>query len=248
MKSSSDYWCRLNKTLDYIEQNLDAPFTLDELAGVAHFSKFHFSRLFHAMMGETPFRFIARLRVELAAGLLLSANQLSVSAIALRCGFSDLAVFSRTFKQLYGMSPSVFRKEGGKFSNIGQTQSNKQQRPQLKSEHLCTSLQKSKMTPKMEKVKEISVKTLPTTTVAYIRSFGPYEGDRELYRQHRERLFLWAGAQGLMETPYFQYLILYHDNPEVALTGNLRMSLCVGVPPATKVSGDVGIMKVEGGQ
>jgi AraC family transcriptional regulator len=248
MDSSSNYMHRLNSTLDYIEQNLDASLTLDELASVAHFSRFHFNRIFHAMLGETPFGFIARLRVERAAVLLLSANQLSVSEVAVRCGFSDLAVFSRTFKQFYGMSPSVFRKEDGVNSKIGQIQSNKQQLIQSANQHLCKTLQKQKMKTKMEQVKAIAVKTLPTTTVAYIRSFGPYEGNSELYRQHRERLFLWAGAQGLMESPFFQYLILYHDNPEVALTGNLRMSLCVGVPPATKVSGEIGKMQVEGGQ
>lgn len=58
----TEYISRINKTFDYIESNLEKSMTLEELANVANFSKFHFNRIFHSMVGETPFHFILRLR------------------------------------------------------------------------------------------------------------------------------------------------------------------------------------------
>ena len=60
----------------------------------------------------------------------------------------------------------------------------------------------------------------------------------------RNKLFAWAGARGLMSSIDFKYLILYHDDPTVALTDKLRMSLCVTVPADTKVDGEIGKMEL----
>ncbi|MNE82153.1 DNA gyrase inhibitor [compost metagenome] len=46
----------------------------------------------------------------------------------------------------------------------------------------------------------------------------------------------------------FKYLILYHDNPTVALNNNQRMSLCVVVPPGTPTNGTIGKMDIEKGK
>lgn len=70
-----EYTSRINKTFDYIESHLPKPITLDELASVANFSKFHFSSVFHALVGETPFQFILRVRIERAT-LLITINKL----------------------------------------------------------------------------------------------------------------------------------------------------------------------------
>lgn len=248
INSDNTYIQRINRTFDYIEQNLDTSLTIGELATVAHFSKFHFGRIFHAFVGETPYQFVTRLRVEKAAMLIMTVPALSLQEVALRCGFSDISVFSRCFKQHYKVAPSVFRKDHRSNSNNRQVYSNFQQEPGSLPSYLCNDLKNTKRLTRMEIVKDITVKFLPEKTVAYIRNMGPYNGDRELYQQHRERLFLWAGAQGLLESPTFQYLILYHDNPEVALTNNLRMSLCIAVPADTKVGGEIGKMLVAGGK
>lgn len=68
------------------------------------------------------------------------------------------------------------------------------------------------------------------------------EDDQVLYQNHRNKLFAWAGARGLIGGDDFKYLVLYHDNPKVALSDNLRMSLCITVPPQTKVGGEIGKM------
>jgi AraC family transcriptional regulator len=63
----NEYAARINTVIDYIERNLGKKLTLDELASVAKFSKFHFLRIFNAFNGETLFQFIQRLRLEKSA-------------------------------------------------------------------------------------------------------------------------------------------------------------------------------------
>ena len=65
--TKDEYTARINRVLDYIEANIDTALSLETLAGVAHFSPFHFHRIFKAMTGETLNRFIQRIRVEKAA-------------------------------------------------------------------------------------------------------------------------------------------------------------------------------------
>lgn len=105
----NEYQARINRVMDYIEANLGETHTLEELANVALFSKYHFHRIFQAMTGETPFQFLTRIRVAKGAALLAYNNNLTISEIAYQCGFSTPALFSRTFRQYFGVSPSVWR-------------------------------------------------------------------------------------------------------------------------------------------
>src|SRR5690554_6370132 len=88
---------RLNKVFDHIDENIDAQFNLDNWATVSHFSKFHFSRLVRALVGETPFKFIRRIRLERANDLLQLKPKAEFLEITIECGLNDLAVFSRQF-------------------------------------------------------------------------------------------------------------------------------------------------------
>ena len=98
-KPNKVYISRINKTFDYIESNLEKSMTLEELAVIANFSKFHFNRIFHSIVGESPFQFILRLRLEKAASIMSANNKESISEIAFKCGFSDVSIFSRNFKK-----------------------------------------------------------------------------------------------------------------------------------------------------
>jgi len=80
----SEYISRINKTFDYIDSHLDTPMNLEELAAVASFSKYHFNRIFHSIVGETPFQFIQRVRLEKAAMLMLTNSRMTVSEVALK--------------------------------------------------------------------------------------------------------------------------------------------------------------------
>src|SRR5271168_3105832 len=109
--ASGEYTQRINRVIDYLRGNLDRQVKLKELARVACLSEFHFHRIFGAVSGETLNNFTNRLRLEKAARLLRYSDQ-SVTDIALDCGFSSSATFSRAFRSGYANSPSQFRKSG----------------------------------------------------------------------------------------------------------------------------------------
>lgn len=236
----------INKVIDYIEGNITKTFTLDELSDCANFSKFHFNRIFHSIVKESPFQFIMRLRLEKSASLLLSRPNESLSEIAVQCGFSDLSVFSRNFKKYFHISPSAYK--ALKNSNIRQIDSNDHHIAAQIDIYFCQESKTAKWTSNMRIIKNVEVLNLPQMTVAYTRNMGSYNGNNELYQKHREELLSWAAARDLMNNEDFKYLILYHDNPAVALNSNQRMSLCVVVPPDTQTSGTIGKMDIEKGK
>src|SRR5271165_3263456 len=109
--ANSEYAQRINRVIDYLRGNLDRQVKLKELARVACLSEFHFHRIFGAVSGETLNNFTNRLRLEKAARLLRYSDK-SLTDIALDCGFSSSATFSRAFRSGYDTSPSQFRKSG----------------------------------------------------------------------------------------------------------------------------------------
>src|SRR5580658_923934 len=110
-KANSEYTERIDRVIDYLRGNLDRQVKLEELAKVACFSEFHFHRIFGAVSGESLNDFTNRLRLEKAARLLRFSDQ-NLTDIALDCGFSSSATFSRAFRSGYDNSPSQFRKTG----------------------------------------------------------------------------------------------------------------------------------------
>jgi AraC family transcriptional regulator len=87
-------------------------FTIDELARIAMFSKFHFSRVFQDVTGTSPGRFLAAVRLAEAKRLLL-ATSLSVADISIQVGYASVGTFSTRFKFSVGVAPSAFRNSGG---------------------------------------------------------------------------------------------------------------------------------------
>lgn len=245
MPLNKEYLSRINKVFDHIESHLEQEMTLDELAKVACFSKYHFSRIFSAITGETLFQFINRVRIEKAAALLIGDKNKSITDIAYQCGFSDISVFSRKFKQVFGMSASAFRKN--KFSNIDQIDSKQSQRDVGFIPYYCPETHQMKWRTTMKLNEKIDVMTLPDMTVAYVRYVGPYKGDGALFQNLFNKLFGWAGPRGLLSDPDLKTLIIYHDDPEITEDVKLRTSVCITVPSDTKTDGEIGKLKLEGG-
>lgn len=93
--------------------------------------------------------------------------------------------------------------------------------------------------------KSMEIKELAKMTVAYVRNIGPYNGDQQMFAKLRDKLFTWAAARGLFMGSEAKFLVLYHDDPNVAMGENLRMSLCLTVPSDTKVDGEINRMEIE---
>jgi AraC family transcriptional regulator len=241
----AEYISRINKTFDYIDSHIDSPLTLEELAAVASFSKYHFTRIFHSIVRETPFQFIQRVRVERAAMLLLTSRKMTVSEVALKCGFTDISVFSRNFKSSFGISPTRYRFNKSQNSNFSQADSNRRQSDMQVTSYFCPELQTIKWRTNMKLNKSVEIRELPKMTLAYIRHIGPYKGDDQLFERLWNRLFAWAGPRGLIGGKDFRSLVIYHDDPGVTIEDKLRMSVCITVPPETKVDGEIGKMELE---
>jgi AraC-like DNA-binding protein len=99
---------RLQRALDYIEQNLAAEIRLSDLADAARLSVNHFSELFRQSTGTSPYRYVLTRRVECAKRL-LGESMLGVLDIALAVGFSDQSHFSKVFRRATGMTPGGYR-------------------------------------------------------------------------------------------------------------------------------------------
>lgn len=98
----------LRSVTDYVEDNLVHDLTLDELAGIAHMSPYHFSRLFKRSTGLSPHQYVVRKRVERAKELLIN-TELTLHEVALSVGFADQSHLSRYTKRLLGTSPKSLR-------------------------------------------------------------------------------------------------------------------------------------------
>ncbi|MFC4048504.1 helix-turn-helix domain-containing protein [Actinomadura syzygii] len=100
------------RVIHAMRENLGEPITIDDMARIAMFSKFHFSRIFRDSTGTSPGRFLSALRLE-EAKRLLTETKLSVADISNRVGYSSVGTFSSRFKINVGVAPSVYRETGG---------------------------------------------------------------------------------------------------------------------------------------
>ena len=95
---------------DYIERNAAQKLTLAELAEQFHMSQSYLSHLFKDTTGSSVVAYLTAYRL-LMAKRYLAQTDLEIGAVVERCGFSDNSNFSRSFKQVTGLSPSQFRKQ-----------------------------------------------------------------------------------------------------------------------------------------
>lgn len=99
---------RLKKVLAYIDAHLGEALSLKELAEVAGLGQCYFSSMFKKSLGIPPYRYILLRRIERAKQV-LQQDDLSLSEIALHCGFADQSHFTRLFHKWVGMTPRAFR-------------------------------------------------------------------------------------------------------------------------------------------
>jgi AraC family transcriptional regulator len=101
---------RVKQIRNYIEDNIEGPIRVDEMAKQAELSTSFFSRAFCRSFGMTPYAYITVRRITLAQQMLLTTNE-RLAHIALACGFSDQAHFSKRFRRKTGQTPGEWRRE-----------------------------------------------------------------------------------------------------------------------------------------
>ncbi len=102
---------RLLRARDAMDRAYAKPLDVAILAKIACVSEAHFIRIFQATFGETPHRYLQRRRVERAMYLLRQSDRRATD-VCYDVGFTSLGTFSRTFRDIVGEAPTVYRKRG----------------------------------------------------------------------------------------------------------------------------------------
>ncbi len=224
---------RMARVLAYIQQQLDAPLALEDLAERARISPFHFHHVFTGMMGETPMGHVRRLRLERAA-LRLKEGRRPVIDIALEAGYETHEAFSRAFKNAFGVSPSQFRTR-----HNGVAAAKAPSGVHYLQGYALRHFKTTRLKPKTMKV---TIQKFPATRVAYIRHVGPYN----------ECGVAWERVCGLLgptgDLAGAQFIGVSYDSPETTPASQLRYDACVTVDEKFQPFGELKVMVIPGGE
>jgi AraC family transcriptional regulator len=227
-----DYRSRILRVLVYIQGHLDDAISLDDLAAVAHFSPYHFHRVFRGMVGESVMGHIRRLRLERAAHRLKYRDQ-PVTRVAFEAGYETHEAFTRAFAAMFGGPPSQFRG-----------------RHRTRSVRLAPSgvhyspdglLEKFRPVLSQNPPSNARIDRLPPTRIAFVRHTGPYGQAGQAW----ERIFAWAGPRRLVGRGA-RILGVVHDDPEVTPPDKVRYDAGIVVDAAFRPEGEIGIQEVGG--
>lgn len=246
-----DYVRQRDNVLDYIDSNLSKEMTLEELAAVSCYSKYHFSRIFTAMLGETVFHYIHRLRLERAAKWMRLEEDTPITNIAYELGFSSCATFSRCFKEHFGSSPSAWRNEQSKLKKLEREKQAAAILPINNSDRNIFFDDKN-MSWQYEILGrtrvQVQIRDLRDITIVYLRYIGASLGSHQRFEYTYETLLQWASARGLSNSIGTKIFAVYHDNPLITDESQLRISAGFEAAPTLAVSGKVGKMVLAGGK
>lgn len=99
---------RLVEVLAAMEQNIETPLSAHEIAGIAGMSPRQTERLFARYLNTTPMGFYTRLRLDRARALLMQ-TELSVTEVAVACGYRSMSHFAKVYRAAFGHAPRRMR-------------------------------------------------------------------------------------------------------------------------------------------
>jgi AraC family transcriptional regulator len=233
-RTEAAYQERILRVLLHVQEHLDEDLPLAELARVAHFSPYHFHRVFRGMVGESVKEHVRRLRLERAAQRLKRGDQ-PVTRIALDAGYETHESFTRAFAAMFGAPPSRFR-EASRAPAFRKVPS---------GVHFVTegALTGFRPTRTGDPPMDVRIETVPRRRVAFMRHVGPYRQVGATWG----KLMAWAGPRGLVG-PWTTAIGVAHDDPEVTPPDKVRYDACITVDDSFAPEGDVGVQEVGGGE
>ncbi len=215
------YVDRVNRAIDHVVRNLAAPMKLEDVARAAHFSPFHFHRIFKTLTGETLNQFVKRVRLERALYLMSHRDDPSLTDVALACGFSSSSDFSRSFKQRYGVPPRAFDVRAHRDAR----------RSDFEEQFRLPRLPPGENPDGFE----ARLRDYPERHVAYIRVLQPFEGTAVV--EACRRLVQWATARGCDQGEWLGYM---WEDPEIVPLEKCRYDVAITLPEAIRTDGEIG--------
>ena len=100
---------KLKTVLAFIRGHYQTAITLEDIARASGMSRKYLCSFFKEMTTKTPMEYLKLYRIERAARKLINTD-MTVTEVALSCGFNDFSYFIKTFKQIKGMTPAKYRK------------------------------------------------------------------------------------------------------------------------------------------
>ncbi len=233
------YTDRINRILNYAHFNHQGGrLHLDQLTDIACLSKYHFIRLFQDQVGESPMRYLKRTRLERAGSLLKNETQLSVSEVALRCGFNSTQSFSREFGKLFEIAPRQFRTTYlNKLEDYTETGYRKNLFKQFTKIGIDSNLERS--------ANNIQIKSIKPTRVAYIRSIGRYGGCNYISLS-MEGIRKWAENRGLWSESS-EFIGISWDFSSMTPDAFRRYDAAVEIPQNFTIDSSISSQTIPGG-
>ncbi|WP_157039419.1 AraC family transcriptional regulator [Aquincola tertiaricarbonis] len=237
--SRREHDLRLRKVLLHIDRHLAAPLDLPSVAAMAHFSPFHFHRVFAAWMGETLGDYLRRRRLEVAAMRLLCNPRLGITEAALDVGFGSGEAFARAFRLRFGAPPSAWRQQRLQERNLDQVLRKIGQAPGAAgSEHEALT-----HPPTGAPMNDVTLHHRDSVQLACLRYVGPYGPG--IGRFWRETMEPWLRLHGLMDSPCYG---IGYDDPSITDPAQCRYDAGVQVPPGFVPSGGAMLLMLPAGR
>jgi AraC family transcriptional regulator len=220
--------------LVHIQQHLDDTLALQELAGLAYFSPYHFHRIFKGMVGESVKEHIHRLRLERAASQ-LKLGTAPITSIAFDAGYESHEAFTRSFRAAFGVPPSRFHSSN----------KNKITPPAPSGLHYRDgkAVGDFKTTKLGGKNMEVKIEHKEPIRVAFMRHVGPYGEVGATWN----KLLPSLGKEGLLGGDSL-FIGICHDDPEVTPQDRIRYDACVSVDETFVPEGEIGVQVIPGGE
>lgn len=174
MKRTASQRHRVNRVINFVHANLSGDIDLHRMADVACLSKHHFVRVFDEHLGQTPLRYLNRVRLERAARQLIYLPKNAIGTIAENCGFTSHHSFTRAFNRHFNLAPQHSRTIEVKLD---------QNMPIASFDGLSEH--------------DVRVEYRPATRIAYVRHFGVYRRDSGGISRASQEIREWMETRGI---------------------------------------------------
>jgi AraC family transcriptional regulator len=220
--TSASYRRRILRVQTYIQKHLYDDLNLQRLARLAHFSPFHFHRVFRALVGEGVGEYVRRIRLESAAVRLRGTSR-TIAEIAIETGYSSAEAFSRAFQRQFQVPPSEFRD---------------------RFQHVETLWPQHGIATEATAQAEVRLVQLLEFSAVYVRHVGPYENIPQTFLAFADAV----RSAGLSQPGRTRFFGIYWDDPDITPAEKLRYDCCLSLAEELPAGSGWTVQTISGGE